>query len=126
IVILVSGFGMEPATPLDRLVAIATGRGSVGGVHDRGPDGYFIAVGDGIRPGAMLGPASVVDVAPTILYLMGLPVARDLDGRVLTEILDEDFARSHPLTFIPSYGARHEPAISTGPDVIGSEGESGH
>jgi predicted AlkP superfamily phosphohydrolase/phosphomutase len=104
VVIFVSGFGMEPATPLDRLVALVTGRGPVGGVHDRAPDGYFIAVGDGIRPGATLRAASVVDVAPTILYLMGLPVARDLDGRVLTEILDEDFARAHPLTFIPSYG----------------------
>lgn len=104
IIIFVSGFGIEPATPFDRLVGLATGRGSVGGVHDRAPDGYFIAVGDGIRPGATLGTASVVDIAPTILYLMGLPVARDLDGRVLTEILDEDFARSHPLTLIPSYG----------------------
>src|SRR5258707_14166898 len=94
---------MEPATPFDRLVALASGRGAVGGVHDRGPDGYFIAVGDGIRAGASLGTASVVDVAPTILYLMGLPVARDLDGRVLTEILDDDFAQSDPLTFIPSY-----------------------
>ena len=33
--------------------------------------------------------ASVLDVAPTILYLMGLPVARDMEGRVLTEMLDE-------------------------------------
>jgi predicted AlkP superfamily phosphohydrolase/phosphomutase len=104
IVIFVSGFGMEPATPFDRLVALLTGRGSVGGVHDRAPDGYFIAVGDGIRPGAHVRGASVVDVAPTILYLMGLPIARDLDGRVLTEILDEDFARAHPVTYIPSYG----------------------
>src|SRR5581483_10953398 len=85
------------------LVALSTGRGAVGGVHDRGPDGFLIAVGDGIRPGATLEGASVVDVAPTILYLMGLPVARDMDGRVLTEILDEDFAHGHPLTFIPSY-----------------------
>jgi hypothetical protein len=119
IVIFVSGFGMEPATPLDRLSALATGRGSVGGVHDRAPDGYLIAVGDGIRPGATLHGASVVDVAPTILYLMGLPVARDLDGRVLTEILDEDFARAHPLTFIPSYGglatATPPPAATASP-----------
>ncbi len=105
IVVFVSGYGMEPATPLDRIVAFATGRQRIGGVHDRAPDGYFIVVGEGIRPGAAVGAASVLDVTPTLLYLMGLPVARDLDGRVLTEILDEDFARSHPLTFIPSYGA---------------------
>ena len=40
---------------------------------------------------------------PTILYLMGLPVARDMEGRILTEILQDDFMRAHPVTFIPSY-----------------------
>jgi type I phosphodiesterase/nucleotide pyrophosphatase len=104
IVFVVSGYGMEPATLGDRLVALLSGRGSIGGTHERAPDGYLIAVGDGIRPGAHPRAASVVDIAPTVLYLMGLPVARDMDGRVLTEILDEEFARSHPLTFIPSYG----------------------
>jgi hypothetical protein len=42
-------------------------------------------------------------VAPTILYLMGLPVALDMEGRVLSEMVDDGFAREHPLTFIPSY-----------------------
>jgi len=46
---------------------------------------------------------NILDLAPTILYLFGLPVARDMEGRVLTEILDPDFARSHAVTFIPSY-----------------------
>jgi hypothetical protein len=45
----------------------------------------------------------VLDIAPTVLYLMGLPVARDMEGRVATEILEDDFARAHPVTFIPSY-----------------------
>jgi hypothetical protein len=34
---------------------------------------------------------------------MGLPVGRDMEGRVLTEILEPDFASEHPVTFIPSY-----------------------
>ena len=34
---------------------------------------------------------------------MGLPVARDMEGRVLTEMIDDDFARSHPVTYVPSY-----------------------
>ena len=54
-------------------------------------------------PGRVVQGASVLDIAPTILYLMGLPVARDMEGRVLTEILDDDFARAHPVTFVPSY-----------------------
>ena len=60
-------------------------------------------MGDGIRQGGTLRSASVLDVAPTLLYLMGLPVARDMEGRVLTEILDEHFARDNPVTFIRSY-----------------------
>ena len=59
--------------------------------------------GDGVRPGAWWRAASVLDLAPTILYLMGLPVARDMEGRVLTEMLDEEFTRAHPITYIPSY-----------------------
>ena len=51
----------------------------------------------------MVTSASVLDVAPTVLYLCGLPVARDMEGRVLTEMLEDDFARAHPVTFIPSY-----------------------
>ena len=66
-------------------------------------NGGLLAVGDGIKEGAVLSSASVLDVAPTILYLMGLPVARDMEGRVLTEIVEEAFARAHPVTFIPSY-----------------------
>ena len=57
--------------------------------------------GAGVRPGASPANASVLDVAPTLLYLMGLPVARDMEGRILTEILDPAFARENPLTFIP-------------------------
>jgi hypothetical protein len=63
----------------------------------------LLAFGDGVRPGAAISGASVLDITPTVLYLMGLPVARDMEGRVLTEMLDEEFTRSHPITYIPSY-----------------------
>jgi len=63
-------------------------------------------------------------VTPTILYLMGLPVARDMEGRVLTEIVDEGFTRAHPVTFIPSYqsladtpkGDEFQPGLTTLPE----------
>ena len=72
--------------------------------HAGAPPGVLLVVGEGIQPGlhAAAAPRSL-DVAPTILYLMGLPVARDMEGRVLTEILEPDFARDNPVTFIPSY-----------------------
>jgi phosphonoacetate hydrolase len=45
----------------------------------------LILGGTGIRPGTIAAPAGVVDLAPTILALLGLPPLSDADGRVLTE-----------------------------------------
>lgn len=47
--------------------------------------------------------ASVYDIAPTILYLMGLPVAKDMDGSVLTEAIRDDFLKRHSIKYIESY-----------------------
>jgi predicted AlkP superfamily phosphohydrolase/phosphomutase len=103
ILLVVSGYGMEPVGLWRRVASTLLGEPAMSGTHANAPDGFLMAVGDGIRPGASLQNASVLDVAPTILYLMGLPVARDMEGRVATEILEDGFARSHPVTFIPSY-----------------------
>jgi predicted AlkP superfamily phosphohydrolase/phosphomutase len=104
ILLVVSGYGMEPVRLWRRALSSLLGERPVpSGTHAGAPDGFLLAVGDGIKPGAELRSASVLDVAPTILYLMGLPVARDMEGRVLGEIVEEDFARAHPVTFIPSY-----------------------
>jgi predicted AlkP superfamily phosphohydrolase/phosphomutase len=103
VLIVVSGYGMEPVPLWRRVTEALRGDAFRSGTHAGAPDGFFIAVGDGVKPGAAPYEASILDVAPTILYLMGLPVARDMEGRVLTEILDDEFARAHPVTFIPSY-----------------------
>jgi len=105
VLLVVSGYGMEPVPLWRRVAAILTGAPTASGTHAGAPDGFLIAMGAGIRPGARLRSASVLDVAPTILYLMGLPVARDMEGRVLTEILDPELTRDRPLTFIPSYAS---------------------
>lgn len=103
VLVVLSAHGLEP-TPLGRrLLGALTGTTVAAASHAGGPEGFFLAVGDGIRRGGRVQGASALDVAPTLLYLMGLPVARDMEGRVLTEILDESFARRNPLTFIPSY-----------------------
>lgn len=48
--------------------------------------GVLIAAGPGIRPGEVVG-ATIFDVAPTVLTLLGLPVPADMPGRVLEELL---------------------------------------
>ena len=103
VLLVVSAYGMEPVPPWRRVWESVMGDRWMSGTHSDAPDGVLLAVGDGIRPGATLRSASVLDLAPTILYLMGLPVARDMEGRILVEMLQDDFTRAHPVTFIPSY-----------------------
>ncbi|HMT21738.1 MAG TPA: hypothetical protein PKE20_10940, partial [Promineifilum sp.] len=55
------------------------------GCHRR--EGIFIAAGPGIHNGVELPEANILDLAPTIMHLLGEPVPRVMDGRVLDEIL---------------------------------------
>lgn len=56
------------------------------GSHRR--EGIFIASGPAVRRHARVTGANLMDLAPTILHLTGLPVKSEMDGRVLTEILE--------------------------------------
>src|SRR5205823_6613802 len=49
-------------------------------------NGIFLAQGPSVRPGAVAQDARLIDVAPTLLYLLGVPLPDDMDGRVLDEI----------------------------------------
>src|SRR4029079_4264755 len=65
---------------------------------------------------AQLEAPSVYDVAPTLLYLSGLPSGEDMPGRVLTEGLDPAELASNPARRIPSYEdvgpPREAPAVA--------------
>jgi predicted AlkP superfamily phosphohydrolase/phosphomutase/tetratricopeptide (TPR) repeat protein len=51
--------------------------------------GLLVASGPFIKPGLRINTASILDVAPTLLTLFGLPVGADMDGRPLLELLHE-------------------------------------
>ncbi len=53
-------------------------------------EGILIATGPGIRQKAAVEGAHLRDLAPTIMYLVGLPVPSHMDGRVLENILDHE------------------------------------
>jgi tetratricopeptide (TPR) repeat protein len=50
------------------------------------PHGIFVAAGKAIKPDELIHGASLLDIAPTVLALLGLPVADDMDGTALTRI----------------------------------------
>lgn len=64
-------------------------------------NGICILKGPSIRPGARLSGASIVDIAPTVLHLLGEPIPDRMDGRVLTEAIDPTWLAAHP----PAYAA---------------------
>jgi hypothetical protein len=49
--------------------------------------GIFIAHGQSFAPSASVAGSKIVDLAPTILHILTVPVPEDMDGRVLTDAL---------------------------------------
>lgn len=102
LLLVVSGFGMQPVSLGKRLLARAAGDPDLSGSHEQAPDGFLLAYGAQVQPGHLpLG--SIVDVAPTVLYYMALPVGRDMDGYARTDIFRRDFTTERPITFIPTH-----------------------
>lgn len=64
------------------------------------PYGFLLASGKHISRGKTVEDASIMDIAPTILYLMDQPVPRDMDGKVLLDIIDEDFKANNPVRYM--------------------------
>lgn len=62
--------------------------GGSGPVDWHRPHGIFLAAGPGIRRGARLYGGTILDLAPTLLSLLGLPAGADMPGRVLAEAID--------------------------------------
>ncbi|MGQ9567491.1 MAG: alkaline phosphatase family protein [Anaerolineae bacterium] len=60
-------------------------------------EGILVACGPGVQAGAHVRGASLQDLAPTILHLLGEPVPAHMDGRVLTELLDPSWLAASPV-----------------------------
>lgn len=103
LLLVVSGFGMEPQSLPKRVLATGLGEPELMGTHERAPDGFLMAWGRSVAR-ARLPVGSIVDVTPTLLYFLGLPVARDMEGTARTDVFAPAFTGERPLIYIPSYG----------------------
>jgi hypothetical protein len=81
-----------------RFVTGQPGTFAIGGLPGASPTG---AAGTGRES-----TASLLDVAPTVLALLGVPLSRELPGRVRTELLPPTFAERHPPRWVATYGDR--------------------
>jgi predicted AlkP superfamily phosphohydrolase/phosphomutase len=62
-------------------------------------EGIFMTSGAHIKKGATLQGADIMDLAPTILYLMGCKVPDDMDGKVLVDLFDGDYVQNKPIEY---------------------------
>jgi len=69
----------------------------------RVPHGVIFLRGPHIKKGYQIEKAHVYDILPTLLYLLDLPVAEDMDGQVLTEAFEEGFRRKNPVKTVATY-----------------------
>jgi predicted AlkP superfamily phosphohydrolase/phosphomutase len=69
----------------------------VSGSHRR--EGILMICCDQVRQHESLPPSDITDVCPTVLYLLGLPLPVDLDGRVITEAFDREFLEGQPVRY---------------------------
>jgi len=74
------------------------------GHHLDGPPGVLIAAGPGIaRRGALESCGSILDLAPTVLALLGIPRAADMPGRACEALLDPAARASAALAPVPTH-----------------------
>jgi predicted AlkP superfamily phosphohydrolase/phosphomutase len=103
LLLVVSGYGMEPLGFGKRVLEQVLGDPELSGTHEGAPDGFLLAYGASVAKVRQLRRASIVDVVPTVLYFLGLPIGRDMDGYARTDIFQPAFTEEHPITFIPTY-----------------------
>jgi predicted AlkP superfamily phosphohydrolase/phosphomutase len=66
-----------------------------GGTHRL--EGILIGHGLALKTAAEVENAHLIDLAPTLLYLLGVPVPEDMDGKVLASAFRSDFLAAHPV-----------------------------
>jgi predicted AlkP superfamily phosphohydrolase/phosphomutase len=60
-------------------------------------DGIFMAAGPSIQSRATVRDANLIDLAPTLLYLMGVPIPEDMEGRVLSQAIHQEWLATSPI-----------------------------
>jgi predicted AlkP superfamily phosphohydrolase/phosphomutase len=95
----------RPGAPLRTLAPherLGSKGGSMNGSHRS--DGVLILAGNGVVAGQQVQGASLLDIAPTLYWLLGVPPPVGTEGRALTEAFEESKAVPCPAAQIESPG----------------------
>ncbi len=112
-VILLSDHGFHP----DHLRPTFIPEFHAGPVTEHRNNGVFVIAGPGIRPNAEIPGVTLLDIAPTILNLFGLPAGADMEGRNLAEAFEKPgtIARIPTWEKVEGDDGRHPPHMQFDP-----------
>ena len=97
---VVSPYGLAPPDAVERLRRLLGVGGDWRTSAETCPDGVLMLVGDGVAAGERFSPVRLEDLAPTLCYLLDLPLAQYMEGRVILDAIDPDWLRDHPLRVV--------------------------
>jgi len=109
VIVVVSDHGFFTGAGRPQHVDPGRGGGKAAWWHRR--EGILVMAGPPIVAGP-LAPQGLRDIAPTLLYLAGLPLADELEGRPLLDAVQPVFIEQHPPLRIPVYSP-WEPVAAT-------------
>lgn len=118
ILIPAEGCSLESHFSLLNSVSLRSDKSPMGIHH---PDGIFLSIGKHMKKGKTITKANIIDIAPTILYAMDVPIPKDMDGKVLFDIFSKDFVEAKPIEYaapvVPS-GEIYKPYSKEGEEEI--------
>jgi predicted AlkP superfamily phosphohydrolase/phosphomutase len=79
-------YSIDPASRPSKAVFSGEAKTTTTGSHNSDNRGIFIAYGPDIKQGGEITGISILDITPTILQMLGVPLSSEMDGRVLHEI----------------------------------------
>jgi hypothetical protein len=99
--VFLDGLLAQPlAAGTGEIVLLLTSPGRVQG----GTPGLVAMRGSAANVLARDSAARPIDIVPTVLHALGVPISRELPGRALIELFSAEFARRYPLREVATYG----------------------
>ncbi len=98
VVLIISDHGFEAGMQPFR-------KGQLSGTHtsDDALNGILIAAGGPFRKGVALEQASILDITPTVLHLLGLPITKAMPGKVLVDAIEPQWLAANQINEIGKY-----------------------
>jgi hypothetical protein len=103
LLIVYSPHGVEPLPIWKRIAFWVFEDPDVSASHSNSPEGVVFFYGKNIIHGRRIEGMRLIDMAPTLLNYLELPVGKDMDGIVNSSMFVEDFKIGNPVLYISSY-----------------------